>query len=65
MNRHRYAIGNFIAGLVLAWGGLAWAAPDTGAVVLMYHRFGDARYPSTNVTIEKLEAQIEELNSST
>ena len=63
MSRHLYAVGNFITGLVLAWGGLAWAAPDTGAVVLMYHRFGEARYPSTNVTIEQFEAQIEELKS--
>ena len=61
MSRHRYAIGNFIAGLVLAWGGLAWAAADTGAVVLMYHRFGESRYPSTNITIEQFEAHIEEL----
>ena len=61
MSRHRYAIGNFIAGLILAWGGLAWAAADTGAVVLMYHRVGESRYPSTNITIEQLEAHIEEL----
>ena len=63
MSHHRYAIGNFIAGLVLAWGSLAWATPDTGAVVLMYHRFGESRYPSTNITIEQLEAHIEELKS--
>ena len=61
MNRHHYAIANFIAGLVLAWGSLAWAASDTGAVVLMYHRFGESRYPSTNITIEQLEAHIAEL----
>ncbi|MCH7485829.1 MAG: polysaccharide deacetylase family protein [Proteobacteria bacterium] len=63
MIRHRLAIGNCIAGLVLAWGGLAWAASDTGAVVLMYHRFGESRYPSTNITIEQFEAHIEELKS--
>ncbi len=61
MSRHRRAIGNCIAGLVLAWGGLASAAPDTGAVVLMYHRFGDSRYPSTNITIEQFEAHLKEL----
>ena len=61
MSRYRRAIGNSIAGLVLAWGGLASAAPDTGAVVLMYHRFGDSRYPSTNITIEQFEAHIKEL----
>ncbi len=33
------------------------------AVVLMYHRFGEANYPSTNVTLEQFEAHIEELTS--
>lgn len=33
------------------------------AVILLYHRFGDARYPSTNVTVEQLEAHIAELTS--
>ena len=33
------------------------------AVVLMYHRFGDDRYPATNLTIEQLEAHIAELKS--
>ena len=31
------------------------------AVVIMYHRFGDGRYPSTNTTIEQFEAHLEEL----
>ncbi|MEE4272056.1 MAG: polysaccharide deacetylase family protein, partial [Thermoanaerobaculales bacterium] len=31
------------------------------AVVLMYHRFGDDRYPSTNIRVEQLEAQLEYL----
>ena len=33
------------------------------AVVIMYHRFGDGRYPSTNTTIEQFEAHLEELAS--
>ena len=33
------------------------------AVVIMYHRFGDGRYPSTNTTIEQFEAHLEELGS--
>lgn len=28
------------------------------AVVFMYHRFGDSRYPSTNVTLEQFEQHI-------
>ncbi len=36
---------------------------DNGAVVIMYHRFGEAKYPSTNTTIEQLEAHIGELAS--
>jgi len=33
------------------------------AVVLMYHRFGDDRYPSTNIGLEQFEAHIAELKS--
>ena len=32
------------------------------AVVLMYHRFGEARFPSTNVTVKQFESHIEELS---
>ena len=31
------------------------------AVVLMYHRFGESRYPSTNVTIEQFESHLAEI----
>jgi len=33
------------------------------AVVLMYHRFGDDRYPTTNIRVEQLEAQLDFLES--
>lgn len=33
------------------------------AVILMYHRFGEARYPSTNTRLEQLDAHIEELRA--
>jgi peptidoglycan/xylan/chitin deacetylase (PgdA/CDA1 family) len=36
------------------------AAADN-AVVLMYHRFGEDSYPSTNIRVEQLEAQLEHL----
>lgn len=42
---------------------LAAALASDSAVVLMYHRFGDNRYPLTNITIEQFEAHIEELKN--
>ncbi len=41
----------------------AFAAEQSSAVVLMYHRFGDSRYPSTNVTLEQLDQHIAELTN--
>lgn len=38
-------------------------AAETGAVVFMYHRFGESKYPSTNITLEQFEAHIQELQS--
>jgi len=32
---------------------------DAQAVIFMYHRFGEPRYPSTNVTIEQFESQLD------
>lgn len=34
---------------------------DNGAVAVMYHRFGETRYPNTNIRLEQFEAHIEEL----
>ena len=34
-----------------------------GAVILMYHRFGEENLPSTNIQLEQFEAHIEELTS--
>jgi peptidoglycan/xylan/chitin deacetylase (PgdA/CDA1 family) len=39
----------------------AWAADS--AVVIMYHRFGETKYPSTNTSIKQFEAHIEELSN--
>ena len=33
------------------------------ATILMYHRFGDDRYPSTNVRVEQFEEHLETLSS--
>ena len=41
----------------------ALASAADSAVILIYHRFGDERYPSTNVTTGQLEAHIRELTS--
>lgn len=34
------------------------------AVVFMYHRFGDDRYPSTNVRLEQFEAHLQHLDEA-
>jgi len=43
----------------------ARAAPavDDGAVIVMYHRFGEADYPSTNVRLDQFDAHLAELTS--
>ena len=44
-----------------------WAQPsmadDSSAVVLIYHRFGEDGYPSTNIRVEQLKTQIALLKS--
>lgn len=42
--------------------GLAALAADS-AIVLMYHRFGETAYPTTNIRIEQFEAHLAELQS--
>ena len=34
-----------------------------GAVILMYHRFGEAQFPSTNIRLEQFEEHLAELKS--
>lgn len=43
---------------VLCWPLLASAVPPH-AVAFMYHRFGDDRFPSTNVTLEQFDAHLD------
>lgn len=38
-------------------------AADNGAVILLYHRFGEDDFPSTNVRLAQFEAHIQELTS--
>lgn len=45
-------------------GGVAVAdEPVTKAAVIMYHRFGEVDFPSTNVTMEQFRAHVAELQS--
>ncbi len=39
------------------------SAAQDSAVVLMYHRFGDSRHPSTNIRIDQFEEHISELRT--
>lgn len=51
-----------IVGLFL--GCLSQAAlAASSAVIIMYHRFGEADFPSTNIQLEQLDAHIKELKS--
>lgn len=56
-----------LAVLVSVAGGLMTTAlasePATKAVVIMYHRFGETDFPSTNVTMEQFRAHVEELRT--
>ncbi len=45
------------------WRGAVAAAPETKATVIMYHRFGEGDFPTTNVTMEQFRAHVQELKS--
>jgi peptidoglycan/xylan/chitin deacetylase (PgdA/CDA1 family) len=47
----------------LAGSAIAQVPLDNGAVVVMYHRFGESNLPSTNIRLEQFEAHIAELTS--
>ncbi len=61
---------NFIRSAMLAWAiatiagptlpALA-AEPQSSAVVVMYHRFGESVHPSTNIRLDQFEAHLAEL----
>lgn len=70
--RERAAGGWFVAGVLgalaaalgLTAGARAAAVPDEPARIVLYHRVGDARYPTTNVTTEAFRAQMEWLREN-
>ena len=47
--------------LVLSFPGSAFAADH--AVILMYHRFGEDRLPSTNIRLDQFDAHLEKLSN--
>ncbi len=53
------ALGLYLS--LAGWPAIGLAADS--AVILMYHRFGESAYPSTNIKIEQIEAHIQELTS--
>lgn len=44
--------------LILSGFSFAPALADDSAVVLMYHRFGEDRYPETSIKVDQFEAQL-------
>lgn len=59
--RALFVLPGALAGLLAATPATAAPAPDNGAVVVMYHRFGDSRHPSTNIRLEQFEQHVAEL----
>ena len=55
-----FKIGLGMCGLIMGMD-TAWSA--SSAVVLMYHRFGENQYPSTNIRISQFEAHLSILTS--
>lgn len=49
--------------LVVASAGFHAAHAVDSAVVIMYHRFGENAYPSTNIRLAQFEAHLKELTS--
>lgn len=62
---HRVWIAFCLAALSWLPGGVEAAPPaaDDGAVLLMYHRFGEDALPSTSVSLDQFEAHLAELIS--
>ncbi|MDY0190382.1 MAG: polysaccharide deacetylase family protein [Desulfuromonas sp.] len=48
--------------LIFLFSGCAWASGQ--ANIFVYHRFGDQRYPSTNISVETFASQLEYLHKN-
>ena len=53
----------FGAAIFGSWGASISAQASDSAVVVMYHRFGESDYPTTNIRLDQFEAHIRELTS--
>ncbi|MGF1606037.1 MAG: polysaccharide deacetylase family protein [Rhodothalassiaceae bacterium] len=47
--------------IACAAGAVAQTADQRSAVILMYHRFGEDRYPSTNIQMDQFQAHLDHL----
>ncbi len=61
----RLAAAFVVAAMLGPWPGavLAQSAGGASAVILIYHRFGEDKFPSTNTRLVQFEAHITELTS--
>ena len=50
--------------LVLLFPALAVCGQDFNAVILMYHKFGEDRYPSTSVTLAQFDSHLDYLKNN-
>ncbi|WP_417459626.1 polysaccharide deacetylase family protein [Kordiimonas sp.] len=65
LKRHNEIWHKLLASLLaVALLGSSAAFADQSAAILLYHRFGEDDYPSTNVRLEQLDAQIKELKEN-
>ncbi len=53
----------FVVAMTGPWGGTISAQAADSAVVVMYHRFGESDFPSTNIRVDQFEAHLRELTS--
>ena len=51
-------------GLALLFPALAVCGQDFNAVILMYHKFGEDRYPSTSVSLSQFETHLDYLKNN-
>ncbi|MCC3862356.1 polysaccharide deacetylase family protein [Pseudemcibacter aquimaris] len=40
----------------------SYAQEEDSAIIIMYHRFGESKYPSTNITLDQIDQHIAELS---
>jgi len=53
-----------VAALALLFPALAVCSQEFNAVILMYHKFGEDRYPRTSVTLEQFDAHLDYLKTN-